>query len=154
EPDSRLPPQLRSRSRRIRSDRPWISRTDEVGIDDDRRPAGLGEAGCPTERIVTVERPRELEPTERESPVDELPHVVELAGAEHVVTVRRGVVTRLAEDGDHPVDVVRREPPVALDLQVAERERLRRAAVAQVANVIDDLARKELQPAAVRLVVE
>ena len=75
----------------------------------------------------------ELEAGEREGAVGELPHRVQLPGAEDVVAVERRLVGApprlgLAEDRDHPLDVVGREAPVALRLQVPERERAVRRA--------------------------
>ena len=93
--------------------------------------AGAPEAAnraVPGERVVAVELPPELEPGEREGAVRELPHRVQAARAEDVVAVGGSLVgdvphLGLAEDRDHPVDVVGRKAPVALRLQVAERER-------------------------------
>ncbi len=84
---------------------------------------------------------------------------VQAARAEDVVAVGARLVGHaahlgLAEDRDHPVDVVGREAPVALRLQVAERERAAGRAGAQRVHVVDHLPREELRPAAARLVVE
>ena len=85
--------------------------------------------------------------------------MVDAARAEDVVVVEASLVgdaanRSLADDRHHPVDVVRGEAPVALGLQVAERQRSPLAARAEPGYVVDDLAREKLRPAAAGLVVE
>ena len=102
-----------------------------AGSTTDGRLPGRGEAGRPGERVVAVELPFELEAPECEGAVGELPDRVQLARAEHVVAVGLGPVgdpapLGLAEDREHPLHVVGGEAPVALCLQVSERQGPRR----------------------------
>ena len=114
----------------------------------------------PVERVVALELPLEREAGQGEGTIGELPDVVQRAGAEDVVAVGGGLVghaaqRRLAQDHDHPLDVVGREAPVALRLQVAERERRELLAAAQRARRgRRACGRGTAAAAAVRLVVE
>ena len=67
---------------------------------------------------------------------------VDLAGGDHVVV---GLV--LLEHQPHRLDVVRRVSPVALGVEVAERELVLEAEL-DAGRRVRDLARDELEPAA------
>src|SRR5215213_4798176 len=89
-----------------------------------------------------------IEPDVREGEIDQLAHRVRLAGGDHEV-VRRV----LLEHQPHRLDVVPGVAPVALGIEVAERQLLLEAELDGRGRV-GDLARDELQPAAFRFVVE
>ena len=151
EPGPRLPAELGLDPARVGGDRLRVGRPDERRVDDDR---GLARVRRTRADQSSGSSPSSChsssKPGERERAVGELPDVVQLPRAEDVVAVGARLVghaadRRLAEDRDHPVDVVRREAPVALRLQVAERERRRRRAGPQRVHVVDDLPREELR---------
>ena len=98
-----------------------------AGSTIDRGLARVGEGRTPGEGIVALELPRQLEAGEREGRSASSQTACSSAGAEDVVAVvgassgtsRTTAWRRISSS----LDVVRREAPVALRLQVAERER-------------------------------